>query len=102
MRRRRRANRWRRRLIGISSANWHTFDMSTVAEIKEAISHLPADEQREIAAWTQEVCAKERRFTDDGFDIEDLRAKIAEARQGEYRSVNPDEEIRRIVASLDK
>jgi len=76
--------------------------MSTVAEIKEAISQLPEAEKREIAAWTQEVCAKERRFTDDGLDIDEVKAKVAEARQSEYRSVNPDEEIRRIMASLDK
>lgn len=74
--------------------------MSTVAEIKEAISQLSDAEQREVAAWMQETCASKRRFTDDGFDIDELKAKIAEARQSTFSRVNPDEEIRKIMASL--
>jgi hypothetical protein len=74
--------------------------MSTVAEIKEAISQLSDAEQREIAAWMQENRASKRRFTDDGFDIDELKVKIAEARQSTFSRVNPDEEIRKIMASL--
>ena len=75
--------------------------MSTVAEIKEAISHLADAEKIEIAAWTQEICAGQRRFTDDGLDIDEVKAKVAEARRGEYHRVNPKEEIRKIMASLE-
>ncbi len=76
--------------------------MSTVAEIKEAISHLADTEKREIAAWTQEICASQRRFTDDGLDLDEVKAKVAEARRGEYERVNPKDEIRKILASLDE
>ena len=42
--------------------------MSTVAEIKEAISHLPEDARQEIATWVQSICQGERKFTADGLD----------------------------------
>ena len=74
--------------------------MSTVAEIKAAISHLADAEQKEIATWTQEFCTGKRRFTDDGLDIDEVKAKVAEARRGEYHRVNPKEQIQKIMATL--
>ena len=76
--------------------------MSTVAEIKEAISHLPDTDKQEIANWVQSICPSERRFTDDGLDIDATKAKVQEAMKGEYHRVNPKEEIRKIMASLDE
>ena len=75
--------------------------MSTVAEIKEAISHLADGEKREIAAWTQEIFANKRRFTDDGLDIDETLTKIGQAEKGTFRKVNPEEQIRKLTASLE-
>ena len=75
--------------------------MSTVAEIKEAIRHLADTEKQEIAAWTQDICANQRRFTDDGLDIDETLAKIEQAEKGTFRKVNPEEQIRKLSASLE-
>ena len=74
--------------------------MSTVAEIKEAISQLPRGKRFDLGLWL----AKElglRLYTDDGLDVEEVRAKVQEARRGEYRTVNPQEQIAKLMASLD-
>jgi len=73
--------------------------MSTVAEIKEAISHLPEAEKREIAVWTQEICANDRHFTDDGFDIEETKAKLQKAANGNFRKWT-DEDWKRLNDSV--
>ena len=73
--------------------------MSTVAEIKEAISHLAEAEKQEIAAWTQEICAGKRRFTDDGFDIEETNAKLQQAANGTFRKWT-DEDWQRLHGSV--
>jgi hypothetical protein len=59
--------------------------MSTVAEIKEAISHLPETDRQEIAIWVQSICSGgKRRLTDDGFDIEETKAKLQKAANGTF------------------
>ena len=75
--------------------------MSTSAEIKTAISQLPRGERFDLGLWL----AKElglRLYTDDGLDVEEVRAKVQEARRGEYRAVNPKEQIAKLMASLDR
>jgi hypothetical protein len=56
--------------------------MSTVAEIKEAISHLSESERRELTNW---VLSEAGDFTDDGFEIEGTKAKLQAAAKGSFR-----------------
>lgn len=75
--------------------------MSTVAEIKEAIKHLSQSERREIQNWLVDTRSKEKRLTDDGFDIEETHAKLEQAAKGTFRKVNPKEQIHRLMATLE-
>jgi len=59
--------------------------MSTIAEIKEAISHLPEGKRREIEKWVLSELIESRRFTDDGFDIDETKAKLQKAANGTFR-----------------
>lgn len=74
--------------------------MSTIAEIKEAISQLPEGKRQKIVTWVQGISPGRRRFTDDGLDIDEVKAKVAAARRGKYRHVDPEKQIRKIMASL--
>lgn len=76
--------------------------MSTISEIKAAISKLPEGEKEEIATWVQSICPGKRRFTDDGLEFDEVKAKVEEAMKGEHHRVNSKEEIRKIMASLDE
>lgn len=73
--------------------------MSTIAEIKEVLSHLPERQWQEIKSWVNQR-DETRRFTDDGLDIDEVKAKVAAARRGKYRHVDPEKQIRKIMASL--
>lgn len=75
--------------------------MRTVAEIKAAISQLPRSKRFDLGLWQ----AKElglRLYTDDGLDVEEVRAKVQEAQRGEYHTVNPQEQIAKLLAGLDR
>jgi len=59
--------------------------MSTVAEIKEAISHLSESERRELTKWVLNGVADPRVCTDDGFCVEETKEKLEAAAKGSFR-----------------
>ena len=76
--------------------------MSTVAEIQHAILELPEAERQDVAHWVfeQRLAEPGRRYTDDGLDIEETQRKLDEAASGRFFAVDPEEQIRKIMASL--
>ena len=72
--------------------------MSTVAEIKAAISRLPHGEQFDLGLWLAEELGL-RLYTDDGFDVEKTRAKLLEADRGKFRKWT-DEDWQRLHDSV--
>ena len=77
----------------------YTPDMSTIAEIKKAISHLPEGERREIEKWVLSESIESRRLTDDGFDLEETKAKLQQAANGTFRKWT-DEDWQRLHDSV--
>lgn len=73
--------------------------MSTVLEIKDAISRLPVGERREIEKWVLIESIEGRRFTDDGFDLEETKAELQKAANGTFRKWT-DEEWQRLHDSV--
>ena len=70
--------------------------MSNIAELKQALGRLSPAEYYEIADWLAEhapVTAPE--------DIARIQIKLDEAERGSFRKVNPEEQIRKLVASLE-
>ena len=75
--------------------------MSTVAEIKEAVSQLPQAEQLELILWVANLMEL-RVCTCDGLDLETTLQKILAAEQGSFRTVDPKEQIAKLIAALDE
>ena len=74
--------------------------MKPRVEIQAAIFALSRHEQFDLGLWL----AKElglRLYTDDGLDVEEVRAKVQQAQRGSYRRMNPEKEIARLMAALD-
>lgn len=74
--------------------------MSTIAEIQKVISQMPEGEWQKIKDWLN-TRPDSREFTDDGLHIKDTKAKIAQAEKGTFRKVNPEEQIKKLAASLE-
>ena len=75
--------------------------MSTVAEIKAAVSQLPHDEQFDLILSLARLTDL-RVCTCDGLDLEATLQKILEAENGAFRTVDPKEQIAKLIAALDE
>ena len=75
--------------------------MSTVAEIKAAISQLPHEERLDLILWLARLMDL-RVCTCDGLDLEAKLQKILEAEKGAFRTVDPKEQIAKLIAALDE
>lgn len=64
--------------------------MSTIAEIQKVISQMPEGEWQKIKDWLN-TRPDSREFTDDGFDIEETKAKLQAAARGPFRKWTDDD-----------
>ncbi len=70
--------------------------MSTVTEIKAALGRLTPTEYYEITDWIVQHAPAETPER-----IIEIQRKLDEAERGTFRRVSPEEQIKKLVASLE-